>query len=120
MCAPPVKRKENQYPCESLPGRSHQLNLLNLEAVTYTRVLWYIIVDDMVLEHSDSVKSKTRQLREYVSARVFKEDGSRRPGYEAGVRKGGDGRDGRKDGRVEEGLSNNASSAQLLKVIVNT
>ena len=60
------------------------------------------------------------QLREYVSARVFKEDGSRRPGSEAGGRKGGDGRDGRKDGRVEEGLSNNASSAQLLKVIVNT
>ena len=28
----------------------------------------------MVIDHSDSMKSKTKQLRDYVSSRVFKDD----------------------------------------------
>ena len=76
----------------------------------------------MVLEHSDSVKSRTKQFRDYVSARVFKEEGRRTRQPAEGRREGKEGRDGLKevkDGRKEgSSLGNNASTAKLLKVIV--
>ena len=69
----------------------------------------------MVVEHSDSVKSKTKQFKEYVSSRVFKDD------REVGVPSppAGQPRGPRVNRATSESSNyNNASSAQLVKVII--
>lgn len=99
----------------------------------------------MVVEHSDSVRSKTRQLREYVSSRVFKAQpaadepsschnyepprggaAARAPAVAANNRLGIERATPRieRDGSESSGgggggaHDNNASSAALIKVII--